>query len=49
MREKELLLYFSVEEELVFCDDIKGLLLKMGVPRHRALLIYRQFEKKFKI
>ena len=36
MSEKELLTYFSEEEELVYCNSIKGLLLKMGVPEYRA-------------
>ena len=36
-REKELLPYFSKEEELVFCKDIEGVQLKMGASQYRAL------------
>ncbi|XP_076799763.1 uncharacterized protein LOC143444861 [Clavelina lepadiformis] len=34
-REKELRPYFSQQDELVYCKDIEGLLLKMGVPQYR--------------
>ena len=36
-REKELLPYFSKEEELVFCKDIEVVLLKMEASQYRAL------------
>ena len=35
-REKELLLCFSKQEVFVYCKDIDGHLLKMGVPQYRA-------------
>ena len=35
-REKKLLLYFSEQDELVYCKDIEGLVLKMGMPQYRA-------------
>ena len=35
-KEKEIFPYVSEEEKLVYCEDIKGLLLKIGVPQCRA-------------
>ena len=34
-REKELLPYFCLEDGLVYCKDVEGLLLNMGVPEYR--------------
>ena len=50
-REKELFPYFSEQDELVYCKDIEGLLLKMRVPQYRApeWLIHRQFKEKLKM
>ena len=35
-RKNELLPHFSEKKELLYCKDIEGLLLKMGVSRYRA-------------
>ena len=34
-RESDLLPYYRSEEGLVFCSDVEGLLLKMGIPEYK--------------
>ena len=33
-REQKLLQYFTKEKNLVYCNDIQGLLLEMGIPKY---------------